>query len=267
MRTPVVKVAASTAWASAPANPFAPPALAREGTPDPQRSQRARALRASGAPNPTAGREVSAASAAPRACQQRLHGRDRRLLALGDLTVAASFEGVTDKGLALAFRKLMHRAHQPADPLALLHRRRHGLIGGAVLPLHDLLRRPRAPNGVDGRVAHDREQPRPRVLGAGAGGDHPVSTEEGLLDDILGEARVLAQLAHGESRQLAAMEPDECLEHVLPWSSAARGRRVLLRTHRTPFQDQAPLQGFSDGLDVGGRKMLRSVEWTLDNMG
>src|ERR1700722_11969550 len=139
---------------------------------------------------------------------------------------------MTDEGLALACRKLVHGPHQPVDPLALLHRRRYALIGGAVPTLLDLVRRPRAARRVDRRVANDREQPRPRVLGAGAGHDRAVCTQERLLNDILGQARLLAQLAYSKPRELAPVALDEFLEHVLPWSSTARRRRILLRPHQ-----------------------------------
>ena len=257
IRTPVVTVAASAACASAPASHFAPPALpasgprassvlqhTRRGQRSAERDRLKRGVRRERTPRPR---------------EQRLHGGDRCLLTRGDLAIAASFESMTDERIALAGGKLVHRSHQPADPLALLHSDSYGLIGGAVPTLLDLVRRPGGASRVDGRVANDREQPRPRMLGAGAGRDRPVGIQERLLDDVLGQACVPTQLSRGEPRELAPVALDELLEHVLLSSSTARRRRMLLRPHQNSLPTRSgPPRGFSDGLDVVAAKRLRS---------
>jgi hypothetical protein len=122
---------------------------------------------------------------------------------------------VADEGLALAGGELADGAHQPVDPLALLDRRRNDLIDGAVPVRFEIACLPARSRGIDNCVADDREQPGPGVLGAGPAGDRPMGAEQGLLDDILGEPRVLSKLPGGKPPQRRPVKLDQFLQQAV----------------------------------------------------
>jgi hypothetical protein len=162
---------------------------------------------------------------APSAMDQRLDRRDGGLFAAGELAVAATFEGVTDKCVALARRQSADRPHQPVHPLALLDRLRgRRPQGDGVLWLLERECRRRRTNDVDRRVADDRKQPGSHVLWCrSARREMPVGAQERLLKHVLGELGAATELAAREAQQLGAVHVYERAKRLALVGCAAWG--------------------------------------------
>ena len=176
----------------------------------------------------------------PRAHQQRLDARHRRVHDLGDLLVGEGVHLAQHERRALRLRKVADVVEQQAELLAAVGLLTGGLPGVGKVGVHRVhADRRRAPHVVERAVARDPVEPRPRVDLARVGHDRVECRREDLLEHVLG---VLARAQHvpAESEQPLLVARDEGLERRL---LAGAGECDQPLVAGQPQQGRRPAQG------------------------
>jgi hypothetical protein len=185
---------------------------------------------------------------APRAHEQRLHGRDRGLHRLGDLLVGQRVDLAQQERGALRLGEILDVGDEEPELLALMH-----LVGGRQAALGQVHvhrvhpDRGRAAQVVERPVASDPVQPRPHVDLAVVGQDRVERGGEDLLQHVL---RVLLGREHvpAERQQPRLVAGDQRLERMLV---AAPDERDQALVGLQPQQRRAPMKSGYAGLVYG----------------